>query len=174
MAWKKFLVLVLPLILINCISFYRHPKGGFRPKKPNFTLNQNSFKYNSKIDTLAIYTSTDTLKYGNEKAVFFLKFYNNGRFFKNSYEVDSDSIKLYNTIKSNMRPGFIGYYLSNDSKAEIEYYTIDHSNKNNTEYVKQTGEIRGDSIIFKSRYIEENKQIYIKQKLDFVPEPSNW
>lgn len=168
MGWKKLVILGLFLSLYSCISFYKHPKGGFRPKKPNFSLNKQKFIYNSLIDTMGIYTKTDTLKYGKFKSVSYLKFFNNGRFFKNSFK-PSDG------IKSNFKPSLIGFYnTSNDNSIRTEYFKINALDKNETEYVLENGIIKGDSLIFNNRFVPEKKDIYIKQKIYFTPEPSNW
>lgn len=168
MVWKKLVIAVLFFSFFSCIRFYHHPKGGFRPKKPKFTLKPNNFKLNDKIDTLSIYINTDTLYYGKYSSVFFLKFYNNGCLFYSSIDTKE---KLNSR---NLKPGDIGYYNLNKKNIEIEYYIVNPNNSYHTEYVKLNGIIKGDSLIFNNRFIKGDKDIYIKQKIDFTPEPSNW
>ncbi|WP_452220195.1 hypothetical protein [Lacinutrix salivirga] len=143
---KKLVIFSALLLCISCISFYPHPEGGFRPKKPNFTLSKEEFKFNNKIDTTAVYSNLDTLKYDIYKTVFYLKFHNNGRFFKFSKNT-KDIIN-----KSNLKPGNIGYYNINHQLITIEYFSIDPYNKHNTEYVKQSGIFKNDTIFIRKKY----------------------
>lgn len=170
MVRKKILIFIgLLFFFSGCINFYHHSKGGFRPKNPKFTLNKQKFYYNNQIDTAAIYVKTDTLKYGKFKRVFFLKFFNNGRFFKSNNNTNRP------LNKSNLIPGDIGYYyILNKQKISIEYFIVDPSNKKKTEYITQKGVLSGDSIFLDNRFIKGKKDIYIKQKLNFIPIPSNW
>lgn len=168
MGWKKLVVLSLSFLCVSCLKFYHHQQGGFRPKKPDFSLSKEKFDYNDKIDTLAIYTKIDTLKYGIYRSVSYIKFHNNGRFFKKSRDTDSKIDKL------NIIPGFIGYYNTYNDTLKVEYYKVSALNKNDIEYVILNGVIKGDSLIFGNRFVKGDEDIYIKQKLDFVPEPSNW
>lgn len=164
---RKKLVVVFCFLFIGCISFYHHPKGGFRPKKPEFSLAKEPFVFNNQIDTMAVYIKTDTLKYGEYKSVSFLKFYNNGRFFISSKRINEQ------LTKSNLIPGSIGYYALG-KKVVIESYFIDPLDKRKIEYIKENGFIEGDTIFIESRFIKNKKYKYVKQKLDFIPEPSNW
>ena len=168
MGWKKLVIFSLFLLLVSCLTFYHDPNGGFRPKKPNFNLAKENFIYNNKIDTLAIYTKTDTLKYGKYKSVFYLKFYNNGRYFENSFNPE---VGIKN---SNLYPSTVGYYKTYSDSIKTEFFWIDATNVHDTEYVLSNGIIKGDSLIFENRFVKGDKDIYIKQKIDFVPEPSNW
>ncbi|WP_452220196.1 hypothetical protein [Lacinutrix salivirga] len=168
MEWKKLVIICLLLSCISCISFYRHPEGGFRPKKPKFSLDKEVFNFNNKIDTLAIYTKTDTLKYGKYKSVFYFKFYNNGRYFENGFKPN------VGINKSNLYPTTIGYYNTYNDSIKLEFFWIDATNVYDTEYVLLNGIIKGDTLIFDNRFVKGDKDIYIKQKLDFIPKPSNW
>ncbi len=168
MGWKKLVVLMLCFLCVSCLKFYHHPQGGFRPKKPNFSVDKEEFVYNSKIDTVAIYTKVDTLKYGKYKSVPYLKLYNNGRYFRNSFKPN------IGINQENLYPASVGYYNTYGDTLKLEYFRISALNKNDTEYVMLKGIIKGDSIIINNRFIKEDKDIYVKQKLDFVPEPSNW
>ena len=133
MVWKKVMIVIVCFSFFSCISFYHHPKGGFRPKKPKFTLKPNNFKLNDKIDTLSVYINTDALIYEKYSSVFFFKFYNNGRLFYSSI----DTKEKLNS--HNLRPGDIGYYYLNKKNIEIEYYTVNPNNIYHTEYVKLNG-----------------------------------
>ena len=169
MGWKKLAFIIsLSFLLVNCISFYHHPKGGFRPKKPKFSLAKEQFIYSNKIDTIAIYTRLDTLKYGKNKSVSFLKLYNNGRQFESNMDVNSL------ITKSTFRPLDIGYYIIKKDSIYIENFIVNPMNKYDTKYVKETGVIKKDTIFLNNRFIKEKKDIYVKQKLNFIPEPANW
>ena len=168
MGWKKLVIIGLPFLLVSCISFYHHTEGGFRPKRPNFTLAKEEFVYNDNIDTLAIYTKIDTLKTEDLKRVSYLKFYNNGRYFKNSFESD------IGVNQTNLFPSLIGYYNTTNDSIKVEYYRINAQNIYDTQYIKLNGVIEGDSLIFENRFVKGAKDIYVKQKLNFIPKPSNW
>jgi len=168
MGWKKLVVLGLSFLCISCLTFYHHPQGGYRPKKPDFSLDKEEFVYDVKIDTLAIYTKTDTTKYGKYRRLSFFKFYDNGRVFKSTKSVKE---KLSH---NNFRPLDIGYYIIKNDSIFIESFIVNPRNKNDTEYIKLIGIIKGDSIIMNNRFVKGDKDTYVKQKLDFVPEPSNW
>jgi len=167
-GWKKLVVLSISFLCVSCLKFYHHPQGGFRPKKPNFSINKEEFFFNVAIDTMAIYTKVDTLKYGKYNSVSYLKFYNNGRYFRNSFKPN------IGINQENLYPASVGFYNTYKDSITLEYYRISALNKNDTEYVIVNGIIKGDSLIFKNRYIEDKKDIYVKQKLNFIPEPSNW
>lgn len=168
MGWKKLVILSLSFLCVSCLKFYHHPQGGFRPKKPDFSLDKEEFIYNNTIDTLAIYINIDTLKVEDLRIVSYLKFYNNGRYIKKSRNINKE------INKTNLIPGFIGYYNTYNDTIKVEYYKVSALNKNDIKYVMLDGIIKGDTLIFKNRFVKEDKDIYIKQKLNFVPEPSNW
>ncbi len=148
MGWKKLIVISLPLLFSGCLSFYHHPQGGFRPKKPDFSLVKELFIYNKIIDTIAIYVSIDTLKYKNSKSVSFFKFYNNGRQFKSNKETD-DFME-----KSNFRPLDIGYYIVKDDSILVENFIVNPQNKNDTEYRIKKGIIKKDTIVLIYSFIK--------------------
>lgn len=169
MGRKELVIICLLFTLVSCISFYHHPKGGFRPKKPKFSLAKEKFKYNKLIDTLAVYVNIDTIKYGNYKRISYLKFFGDGRFFKNSTK-SNEEINIKNLI-----PGAVGYYnTTNNNTIITEHFSVDYYDKNNTQYIKQKGEIKNDTIFVKNNINKSYTETCVKQKLNFVPEPSNW
>ena len=167
MAWKKLLTGSVFLLSISCVSFYQHPEGGFRPKKPKFSVTKNDFSFNTKIDTLAIYVNIDTLKYGKNANVYFYKFFNNGNCFLKSFDPKT---KL---TKTELKPGFIGRYQSNNNGIEIEIYNVNVRNQSGN-YETQKGTIKGDSLILENQFITGKHDVFVKQTLDFVPLSSNW
>ncbi len=167
MGWKRLVIISGLFLLVSCVSFYHHPKGGFRPKKPNFSLAKEGFVYNKSIDTMAIYTFIDTLKYGDFKSVSYIKLFNNGRMFRNSFDPD------VGISEKNFWPSMIGYYTLNKDSIHIEYYSVDALNKHRTEYVNQKGVVKSDTIFLKNEVDTSYIEIYVKQKLNFSPEPSD-
>ncbi len=149
------------------MSFYHHPKGGFRPKKPDFSLAKEPFVFSDIIDTLAIYTDIEQ-KVGDLKSVSYIKFYNNGRCFVSiksiGQELSSDSF----------RPLDVGYYRVVNNKVTIETFIVDPLNRFDTKYIIDKGIVKDDTIFLESRFIEGKKDVYVKQKLNFSPEPSDW
>jgi hypothetical protein len=167
MGWKKFLITLLLLTIFSCANFYRHPQGGFRPNTPKFTLHKKNYSLNTQIDTMAIYLRADTSNCDPERIVFFLKFHNNGRFFFNGFQYD------IGFSKNNTTPLLIGYYSLNKDSITIERFNANVRTKTG-KYVKQKGIIKGDTLFFKSQFITNKKDIYIKRKIDFIVKPSDW
>ena len=119
---------------------------------------------------MAVYVYTDTLKVGeNDKyqSISLLKFYNNGCFIKNSIDIKDKIDKEY------LKPGDIGYYQINKNKIKSEIFIANLQN-GKSQYRKRQGIIKGDSIILDAIFIKGGKDIYIKQKIDFVAKPANW
>ncbi|QXP58654.1 hypothetical protein [Olleya sp. HaHaR_3_96] len=167
MGWKNLLIFSAFLLCVSCNSFYQHPEGGFRPKKPKFSVNKNNFSFNTKIDTLAIYANIDTLKYGQNASVYFYKFFNNGNCFLKSFDAKK------HITKTELKPGFIGHYQSNNNGIEIEIYNVNVRTQSGN-YETQKGIIKGDSLILENQFIDGKQDIFIKQTLDFLPVSSNW
>ena len=170
-VFKILSMVVVVIVCCSCVSsFYLHPEGGFRPKEPNFSLAKNKLLFNTNIDTMAVYIHNDTLKVGeNDKyqIISLLKFYNNGCFMRNSIDIKDKIDRDY------LIPSHIGYYQINKNNIKSELFDINLKN-GKSKYIQRQGIIKGDSIILDSQFIEGGKDIYIKQKVDFVAKPANW
>ena len=56
----------------------------------------------------------------------------------------------------------------------MESFIVDPINKNKTEYIIHNGSIKGDTLFIESLNVKNKKYSYIKKKLNFTTEASNW
>ncbi len=181
MGWKKMVIFFsLVFTLFSCKNYYHNINGGYRPKKPKFNLTAKNNQWNTKnlIDTNNIYTSIDTLTYGNEKfkSVFFLKFYEDGHSFQSSIN------PIINLKQQKILPTYVGYYSIDEKKIiEIETFYVKH--KERGIYLKEYGLLKNDTIFMYKSTIkndifpnpnEQNSTIYVKKKVVRFFDKPDW
>ncbi len=171
---KILIYLCLCFFLCGCYNYYHHSGGGYRPKNPRFYLQDNPYRLrvDDKLKTSVIYLSNDTLKYGegDYNDLFYYRFFDNGRFYKNAVDVkDLVDIKKINN------PGFVGYFnLHKGGKINMEYFFVKYRERG--WYIKDQGYIKNDTLFIKGNDENGNykESIYVPKKIEGLNQIPNW
>ncbi len=166
--------LCLCFFLCGCYNYKIHRNGAFQPKNPKYKFQENPYKLKPEdlIKTDRVYCLTDTLSYGSEefKVVFFYRFYQDGRFFRGSF----DAKKVVDTKKINT-PTFVGYYkMKDESEIQMEYFFVKWKEKG--WYIKNQGYIKNDTLFIKGNDENGNykESIYVPKKIEGLNSTPNW
>ena len=164
--------LYLCFFACGCYNYKIHSSGAFQPKRPKFELQDNPYKLKREdlIKTDRIYCSTDTLSYGagEFKVVFFYRFYEDGKFFRGSFDVKKPlNIKKINT------PTFIGYYKI-ENEIQMEYFFVKWKEKG--WYIKNQGYIKNDTLFINGNDENGNyrESIYVPKKIEGLNPTADW
>jgi hypothetical protein len=136
---KKILLISLVLFCTSCfIHKGQRINGQCRPKNPTFKLLKISFKEIDKLTFNRVYIADNFTK-----AVGY-RFYSDGRLIfihsKDGFALKPDDVinKKWNNAQA------IGYWRIEGDKIKTEYFSCSNSG----DYIREQGEIKGDTIIF--------------------------
>jgi hypothetical protein len=133
-------------VMVLCNSCFVHSgriiNGQCRPKNPNFKLIATPFEETNKIIFNKVYTKDGQNKLG-------LGFYDEGRIIiisNYNYQIQNYDLITNSFIKSKNwnNPENIGYWRIEGNKIKTEYFSCSNSG----DYIREQGEIKGDTIIF--------------------------
>lgn len=173
MVWKKILIIsLISCCFSSCLNYYHHPNGGYRPKKSKFYLQNSPYriKKTDKLKTNVIYVLNDTLIYGNNKDVLYLRFFNNGRCYRSIYSLN----KVINTKEINT-PTTVGYYaINNNTNIELEFFPVRY--KERGIYLKSNGFIKNDTLFINGTDEKGQSQnyIYTPKKIEKLTQKTDW
>jgi len=135
-------ILLLMSLMLLCFSCFIHTgnrmDGQCRPKKPNFKLNKAFSNGTDKLVFNKIYVVDSELK------PFGFGFYPDGRLIY-VYSKDGFPLKIEDVITKNWdNAPAIGYWSIDGDKIKTEYFSCSNSGN----YIRNQGEIKGDTLFF--------------------------
>jgi len=164
----------LCFLLIGCSNYYfSNDSGSYLPKNPNFVFQDNPYnlKQEDLLDENSIYIAIDdSLQYGNQKVIFYYRFFRNGRCYRNSVDAsEKTNIDKLNAV------GSVGYYNVKDTNTlEMEFFQV--KDKERGWYFKSKGIIKKDTLfisgINKKGGFKEYK--YVAIKMAGLPKNATW
>lgn len=119
-------------------------EGNFRPKRAKFKL-KDEFVLDDltrQIDTTCIYVSHDFTKFMPDSSISFIRFFNDGHVYLNSYTPKDNKEIAINDVSH----PYIGYYASKNGKLLIELFGVYYNGSGN--YAIYECELRNSDIVF--------------------------
>lgn len=158
----KFLTSIFT-ILCFCACMRYNEYGHYRVGLSRFTITPNSDNAAyTIIDTNVIYrfVKDERINISGSGNPRYYKFYSNGRIAE-FYDIPANLKKEY-VLEA--KKGHMGYYQLNQSNIIVQFY---NSNANASELLSQTLNLKGDTLIFNYRGVENSsiKSFFIKENI---------